>query len=198
MTTDLYLGVDPGKKGAWAILNADGTPLHVEALPYMGDRLDIRALLPAWQAWLSHGGQSYAAAMEYPLAVQGQSGGEQAFLNFGILIAAATLCGCSLHLPKPHIWKGKMNLSRDKSMSLKMVADLWPDWYPKVTGPRGGMLDGLAEALLIAEWRRRAELRIRTPEVRRFYEQNEHNQRVNAATTRSFGGQTLSEWAGVD
>lgn len=187
MTTDLYLGCDPGKKGAWAILNAGGTPLHVEPLPYMGDRLDIRALMDQWSMqWDPDGGMNVTAAMEYPLAVQGQSGGEQAFLNFGILIAAATLCGCSLHLPKPHIWKGKMNLSRDKSMSLKMVADLWPDWYPKVTGPRGGMLDGLAEALLIAEWRRRAELRIRTPEMKR-----------EPRTTTQYEG-SLREWAGVE
>jgi hypothetical protein len=168
LTADWYLGIDPGKKGAWAWMRGvDGKPLKVGTLPYLGDRIDVVALMRTWQSELGIGlGRSaqFDAAIEYPLAVQAQSGGEKAFINFGSLLTTATLCGASLHLPRPHIWKGKMRLSKDKSLSVRMCVDLWPETYDWVHGPRGGLLDGIAEAMLLAEWRRRADRRIRTPE----------------------------------
>ncbi len=168
MTYDLYLGVDPGKKGAWALLKADGTLLAVEPLPYLGDRIDSHELQQAFmRAYPSTAPRAFngcGANIEYPMAVQGQSGGEKAFLNCGIIICIAELFGAAIHLPRPHIWKGKMNLSKDKTASVRLAADLWPAWRDKFVGPRGGMLDGMAEAALIAEHLRRATLRIRTPE----------------------------------
>ena len=168
MTADWYLGIDPGKKGAWAWMRGiDGVPLKVGALPYLGDRIDIVGLMKVWQSELGIGLERAAhfdAAIEYTLAVQAQSGGEKAFINFGTLLAATTLCGASLHLPRPHVWKGKMRLSKDKSLSVRMCVDLWPHTREWVLGPRGGLLDGVAEAILLAEWRRRADRRIRTPE----------------------------------
>lgn len=168
MTADWYLGVDPGKKGAWAWMRGvDGRPQMVGDLPYLGDRIDVVGLMRTWQARIGIGlsrETPFDAAIEYPMAVQAQSGGEKTFINFGTLLAVVTLCGGSLHLPKPHIWKGKMRLSKDKSLSVRMCVDLWPETYDWVHGPRGGLLDGIAEAMLLAEWRRRADRRIRTPE----------------------------------
>lgn len=170
MTYDLFLGVDPGKKGAWALLKADGTLLAVEPLPYLGDRIDVKALDEAWVELREPDRRPFslkaiAANIEYPMAVQGQSGGEKTFINFGILISAAERCGATIHLPRPHVWKGKLNLSKDKSASVRLAVDLWPAWREKFVGPRGGLLDGMAEAALIAEHLRRANLRIRTPEA---------------------------------
>lgn len=163
MATDLFLGVDPGKKGAWALLRQDGELLAVEPLPYLGDRIDVIELQRQWsEAWPD--GPSVGVNIEYPMAVQGQSSGDKTFLNAGMLICLAELRGAAISLPRPFQWKGKMNLSRDKSASVRMAVDLWPSWREKFVGPRGGLLDGNAEAALLAEHRRRAELRIRTPE----------------------------------
>lgn len=172
MTTDYYLGVDPGKKGAWALLDADGNLQAVEPLPYLGDRLDVIGLKDQWVDRICVGGPigaafKVAANFEMPLMVQDQSGGQKSFINLGILIAVATLCGATITMPAPHVWKGKMNLSKDKSASVRLAVDLWPSWREKFVGPRGGLLDGNAEAALLAEHRRRAELRIRTPEAKR-------------------------------
>lgn len=188
MTYDLFLGVDPGKKGAWALLKADGTLLAVEPLPYLGDRIDVLALDEAWaDAWRPHL-ITAAANIEYPMAVQGQSGGEKTFINFGILISAATRVGAPLHLPRPHIWKGKLNLSKDKTASVRMALDLWPAWREKFVGPRGGGLDGMAESALIAEHLRRANLRIRTPERPEWLPEVEGFKRPAMATGRFAGG----------
>jgi hypothetical protein len=168
MTYDLYLGVDPGKKGAWALLKADGTLLAVEPLPYLGDRIDVTGLYNRWQDIdLFPLFSTIGFNLEYPVAVQGQSDGEKKFLNAGILIALASLQRASIHLPRPHQWKSKLNLSKDKSASVRLAVDLWPAWRDKFVGPRGGMLDGMAEAALLSEHLRRATLRIRTPEPSR-------------------------------
>jgi len=174
--------VDPGKKGAWALLKADGTLLAVEPLPYFGDRIDVKALDSQWIAWLKPGAP-FGVNIEYPMAVQGQSGGEKTFINFGILISAAERRGASIHLPRPHQWKGKLGLSRDKTASVRLALDLWPAWRDRFVGPRGGMLDGMAEAALIAEHLRRATLRIRTPEPAAIQ---------GKATKR--GGLSFEEW----
>lgn len=190
MTTDYYLGVDPGKKGAWALLDAGGNLQAVEPLPYLGDRLDVIGLKDQWVDRIGEGGSwlSYkvAANFEMPLVVQDQSGGQKSFINLGILIAVATLCGATITMPAPHIWKGKMNLSKDKSASVRLAVDLWPSWREKFVGPRGGLLDGNAEAALLAEHRRRAELRIRTPEPKR-----------EPRVATQYEG-SLREWAGVE
>lgn len=174
MTYDLFLACDPGKKGAWALLKADGTLLAVEPLPYLGDRIDVLALKDQWvdavmaEDKLPSGRHaSVGFNLEYPMAVQGQSGGEKTFINAGILICLATQLQAAIHLPKPFQWKAKMGLSKDKSASVRLAVDLWPVWREKFVGPRGGLLDGMAEAALIAEHLRRANLRIRTPEAPR-------------------------------
>lgn len=163
VVADFFLGIDPGKKGAWAIVGDDGEPRVVEPLPYMGDRVNIHALKDGWEEWVKPG-LRFHAVMEHPLLMPDQAGGQSAFINFGMMVGLATLMNMSIAMPMPHVWKGKMRLSKDKTMSLKLVSELWPVWRARCTGPRGGMLDGIAEALLIAEFGRRAQLRIRTPE----------------------------------
>jgi len=191
VTYDLFLACDPGKKGAWALLNQAGELLRVEPLPYLGDRIDVESLDAQWYDALTMqpGEQSVGFNLEYPMAVQGQSGGEKTFINAGILIALATLRGAAIHLPKPFQWKAKMGLSKDKSASVRLAVDLWPAWREKFVGPRGGLLDGMAEAALIAEHLRRANLRIRTPEAVGVSWQDTEGRMVSSGTGRFRDGE---------
>jgi len=48
------------------------------------------------------------------------------------------------------VWKKSLGLSSDKSKSCQKAALLWPDRHRDFYGPRGGLLDGRAEAALLA------------------------------------------------
>lgn len=189
----LYVGFDPGRQGGWGIVDEEGRALYVEALPYTQNQLDIRTL----ENELKHNLNPTAevvVTIEHPLAMSGESmsGHLNSGKNFGILIAICTLRGFVIHTPAPHIWKGKMSLSKDKGMSMKLCDQLFPNMHGAIRGPRGGALDGLAEGLLIAEYQRRIDGRRRGLHVDPLPSTGalvRRNRRVE--------GQSLSEWAGV-
>lgn len=155
----LYLGVDPGKKGGWALVGEDSGCLHAAPLPYTGDQIDVVTLNDAITCWINPGSNDVSAVIEHPLVRTGESdtGHLNSGKNFGILIAIATLKGFRIHTPQPGPWKSKMRLSKDKAQSMKLCDQLFPEAHDWIRGPRGGALDGLAEAILIAEYQRRID-----------------------------------------
>ena len=61
---------------------------------------------------------------------------------------------CPWMLVTPQKWKKELGLTSDKDLSLNMARELWPD------APLARKMDnGRAEALLMAEWLRRGELK---------------------------------------
>ena len=153
-----YLGVDPGKKGGWAVISEEGRCLYTAALPYTGDQIDVVTLDSDITAWCKPF-TDVSAVIEHPLVRTGESdtGHLNSGKNFGILIAIATLKGFRIHTPQPGPWKSKMRLSSDKSQSMKLCDQLFPEAHNWIRGPRGGAFDGLAEAILIAEYQRRID-----------------------------------------
>jgi hypothetical protein len=162
MTSAYFLGIDPGKSGAWALTLGDGTPIWVADLPYVDNLLDIRALTGEWRRLLGETpGETVTVAIEHPLArsMESPSGHLTSGINFGALRASCLLSGMVLFTPLPATWKQRMGLTANKETSRLMAQQLFPTMNPFL---KRKMDEGRAEALLLAEWRRRMEHRIKT------------------------------------
>lgn len=70
--------------------------------------------------------------------------------NEGKLHAVAELANCTIVVVPPHKWKKDMKLSNEKIESVQMAEQLRP--HEKFRTPKGRLLDGRAEAILIREW----------------------------------------------
>jgi hypothetical protein len=75
-------------------------------------------------------------------------------MAYGAAIAILERINCPWHLVTPQKWKKDMGLTSDKNESLTMARELWPN------APLTRKMDnGRAEALLMAEWARRGEMK---------------------------------------
>lgn len=151
----IYLGVDCGLTGAVAGLDRDGKIVLAEAMPLiaspvkgkqMVDALDLHDIVKG-----VIGNHQTSCVIERVSAMPGQ--GVSSAFNFGgsyhTAIAAIRILQCSLQYVTAAKWKKDMGLTSDKTVSLGMASNLWP----KLKLRRKD--DGIAEALLLAEWLRR-------------------------------------------
>lgn len=160
MTT--FLGIDPGKQGAWGLIAENGNGLWVEDLPYIANRLDIHALLGAWRMQMGEDLSSVRAAVEHPLAFVNQSPtfNLTSGTNYGQVLGALAVCGIAFEEVMPNAWKSKMGLNSDKERSRLRAIQAYPQFARELQFKKN---DGRAEALLLGEFERRKTLRIRVP-----------------------------------
>lgn len=80
--------------------------------------------------------------------------------GFGVLQAVTTCCEIPFQLIHPVTWKKKIMFGqgKEKDASVYKAQQLFPEL--QFRGPRGGLLDGRAEAMLIAEYGRLYSLSI--------------------------------------
>ena len=169
----ISLGIDPGRKGGYAMLDPNGDILDAGDLPYGYDGLNqdrlngpvmaelVRQLFTRLPDLVSR-----VFAIEHPLARSGESdwGHLRSGTNFGKLIMLAEISDAdAVYTPMPHTWKQNMRLSADKTQSVERAELLFPE-FTGFRGPRGGLRDGIAEAALIAEWGRRKFCSFQTDE----------------------------------
>lgn len=150
----LYLGIDPGFSGAWGMIDHNGKYqscgdmlnngkhilsryVHAE-ISQAVDRQDIQGVIESVH---SMPGQGVSSSFKFGIA-------------FGMAIAIMERINCPWMLVTPQKWKKEMGLTSDKDLSLNMARELWPE------APLARKMDnGRAEALLMAEWLRRGELK---------------------------------------
>lgn len=150
----LYLGIDPGFSGAWGLIDHHGKYhscgdmlnngkhilsryVHAEISQAI-DRQDIQGVIESVH---SMPGQGVSSSFKFGIA-------------FGMAIAIMERINCPWMLVTPQKWKKELGLTSDKDLSLNMARELWPD------APLARKMDnGRAEALLMAEWLRRGELK---------------------------------------
>jgi hypothetical protein len=150
----LYLGIDPGFSGAWGMIDHHGKYqscgdmlnngkhilsryVHAEISQAI-EQQDIQGVIESVH---SMPGQGVASSFKFGIA-------------FGMAIAIMERINCPWMLVTPQKWKKEMGLSADKNLSLAMARELWPN------APLARKMDnGRAEALLMAEWLRRGELK---------------------------------------
>lgn len=152
MAAKSYLGFDPGKSGAVAAIDADGNVLRL----VIYSPADYVATVAEFAA------KGCFAAVEHVGAMPGQgvtscfSFGE----NFGFIKGILETHGVPYELVRPRKWKGEFSCTSDKNTSIAVAGRLFPTAdlrrTPRCVKPH----DGLAEALLLAEWARRRHMRM--------------------------------------
>lgn len=143
-----YVGIDPGKSGAMAIIHAPG---DVEVIPF--DAVNYSLAL----ARVSSGAYPVTCCVEKVSAMPGQ--GVVSMFNFGhnlgLIEGLLRGYGISYQLVPPQTWKKEFSLSSDKAKSIEVCQKLFPNVSLLATERSRKPNDGIAEALLMAEYARR-------------------------------------------
>ena len=150
----LYCGIDPGKAGAWAVVNWDGSWVDGGLVPMIGKEYDERGMVRHLSFCL---GRDAHFAIEKVGAMPGQ--GVTSMFSFGqgygLWRGIVVGLGLSYELVRPQAWQKEMlaGLPRGKQTkesAVQKAKQLWPEI------PINRKKDwGLADAALIAEWLRR-------------------------------------------
>ena len=140
-----YIGIDPGKDGALAWISAKG---DAEILPFCE---------AGYVAVLYQMKGNCKAVLERVSARPGQgvtsmfSFGE----NYGFIRGILEAFSIPYEIVHPQKWKKEFSVTKDKATSIKAAKRLFPDVSLKKTERCIKDHDGMAEALLMAEYARR-------------------------------------------
>ena len=165
----VYIGIDPGQQGAIAVMDEDGKILfNTYDMPLRAEKgidgLELYRFLSQIQF-------IYKDRM-FCMLEQAQSMpsmDSQAVFNygtgFGKIVAVLEILGVPYQPVRPHVWKKEFSLNKEKGKtmttkdkkgaSVAMAQKLFPN--QELQTPKGRMLDGRAEALLICEYGRRTK-----------------------------------------
>ena len=141
-----YLGIDPGKSGALAMILENGT---VELFGFSED---------TYKESLSYlQGTECRCCLERVGAMPGQ-GVTSMFKfgeNFGFIQGLLAAYSIPYELVTPQKWKKEFQVTGDKNSSIAVCRRLFPDVFLRRTDRCRKDDDGYAEALLMAEYARR-------------------------------------------
>lgn len=163
---NFYVGIDPGFSGAIAMMNALGTSVRVWDMPVRNtgeaDRtreIDLPGLKAIFRQFA--GFPRVAVGIEWPTTRpdEGAERSERFGRQKGYLEAFAYLHRLDTFKIAPNLWKGRLGLDgKDIIGSNERAAKFFATFYPErsalIRGPRGGVLDGPMDALLICHFLR--------------------------------------------
>ena len=146
----IYVGVDPGKKGGYAVIDAYGAPYvrpwddgeFVHDMCVISGDMEPRELV---------------ACVEKVGAMHGQ--GVRSMFTFGksagFIEGALAALGIGYQLIPPKTWKAEFGLNSDKAASIEVCKRLFPgvNLLPSEKCQKDS--DGMAEALLLACYAKR-------------------------------------------
>lgn len=144
----IYIGVDPGKKGGYAVISKSETGQAVFAYPWDDDFFAME--MASLMQFKEHG---IVAAVEKVGARPGQ--GTVSMFNFGknagYIEGVLSAFGIPYQLVPPAKWKKEFSLiGKDKQASIITCHKLFPDLDLKRTERCRTDSDGKAEATLLA------------------------------------------------
>lgn len=141
-----YIGIDPGKSGALALLTEDG---HCTVVPFQESA--YTAILKAAS------GPSSVCCLEKVGAMPGQ--GVVSMFNFGhnlgYIEGLLQAFDIPYQLVPPQTWKKEFCVTSDKNTSIEVCRKLFPHVCLLPTARSRKPSDGMAEAMLMAEYARR-------------------------------------------
>lgn len=144
-----YLGIDPGLHGGIAYVS--GHDAEAWPMPTIGKEIDVAAIRR-----LLLDIKPDVAVIE-KAQIMPKQGGVSAYTigrNYGMLLTLLLVHQIRTEEVSSHTWKRAMGLSRDKDDSIVLASKLFPSVELVPDGCRKAH-DGLAEALLLAEYGRR-------------------------------------------
>ena len=152
----LYIGVDPGAKGYLCLLEKTDSPIFVSLDP---KKHTADTIVNALQTEID--GRPALAAIEDVHSIYGMSA-KSNFMFGGMVWRARTIlecCGLEYDMVQPKVWQKATGIPARKDLpdgtDLKTaVADIAQQLYPAAVlhGPKGGLLDGRSDALMIAHY----------------------------------------------
>ena len=145
-----YCSIDPGIKGSFCLLVP--TTKQVAFKPTTDKPMDLVNWLNQIQKELD----LRVILIEDVHAIFGTSAGSNFSFGFntGLVHGIARSTGVSVDLVTPKIWQKYIGVKTKGKLIKKEVADICERLYPQVNvrGPRGGLLDGLSDSLMIAHF----------------------------------------------
>ena len=145
-----YLGIDPGKSGAFTILDENRNVIEIIDMPVCGKELDYNGIIEIFNKYPD----AFICVEEcqYTPALRGGKG----CFTFGQVTGAIYGIIAGLQRPyervKPQRWEREYNLhGKPKAESIAKAKQLFPDQNAKLLKPK----DGRADSLLLAEYARR-------------------------------------------
>lgn len=146
----IYIGIDPGKSGAFAIYNGENN----YAETFFWDEKSFIDLLYDYK----NRGEQCIACLEQVHAMPADSR-KRAFdfgHSLGFIEGVLQSFDIPYQLISPMKWKKEFNLiKQDKSMSIKVCKQLYPTVSLKRTDRCTKDSDGMAEAMLMATYAKR-------------------------------------------
>lgn len=151
MTT--IAGIDPGKKGGVCVIDAGSRHAVIYPMPTSVDTKKVKAC-PAGLSAILRQHEINMLYVERVHFISGQ-GGVSSFTfgeSFGMILGVCAALGIETTQVDPSTWKPRMKITSDKMSAVKLAEKLIPTARESrlFYGPRGGILDGPAEAYLIA------------------------------------------------
>jgi Holliday junction resolvasome RuvABC endonuclease subunit len=153
MTRERYffLGVDPGKTGAVALIDNQGAPLWVDDIPCLGGVVDAKALVDMLsereEPILCAAIERTQAMPQTPRSVCHSLG-----MSEGMALAALLMQGLRVIRPRPAEWKRAMRVPADKAKAKEMAEMMFPSMKHRLQRVSD---HNRAEALLLADYARR-------------------------------------------
>jgi hypothetical protein len=158
---DWYAAVDIGGKGGIAVMDAGGSSVKAWPMPYKKD-LDLSALANIFLELRQL--SSVMIGIEWSTAWAGSFGNVASdAMHFGqqqgVIESFAYLHAMEYHKISPQLWLGRLGLAgKQHEGEIERRVNLFENFYPEskhlIRGPRGGLLDGPLDALLICHFLR--------------------------------------------
>lgn len=164
----VFIGIDPGKSGGLAAVYAEHDhPPIARPMPVLANGSIDGLAVYAWLNGLAHvydldEAPRVRAFVEKAQAMPKQ--GVRAVFNYGrgygVVLGALEIAGIPFEERSSLTWKRHFSLvKKSKRASVEIAEKLFPTIRSAFYGPKGGIRDGMAEALLMAEYLRRKETR---------------------------------------
>ena len=153
MIDTIFIGIDPGQSGGVAALDITGAVIDLTAMPA------TRKQFYDWMNTVTTPYTKKLAAVEcvHSMPKQGIASTFKFGKGYGEVLGIVTALQFEIHEPSPQLWKKTMLAGLDRSCkqsSIQAAENLFP--AVNLVQPRCRKAhDGLAEALLLAEYCRR-------------------------------------------
>ena len=151
----IYIGIDPGKKGGYAMIVDDPKSSYVKAYPW--DDAAFAEEMRGIGLKLENPRGCVVAAVEQVNAMPGQ--GVTSMFSFGksygYILGVLTALNIPFQTVRPHEWKKAFGLNSSKTKSIEVCHRLFPEIDLKRTDRCRTESDGIAEAALITLYAKR-------------------------------------------
>lgn len=150
----IVVGIDPGNDGALAFLDTEAATIRIVDMPiYEWETTRTRKKIDGYSIVAELNKQPIHHILMEEVWSSPQMGVVSAFSfgnGRGIIEGVAAGLQIPMSQVKPAKWKKDMKVPADKKAAVQRATQLIPDAGPSFRGPRGGIIDGRAEAALLA------------------------------------------------